>query len=602
MGKQSLVALDTDHIKQYVFATDKLKEIRGASSILDHLNRSIMKKVAEEPRFRAREVYAHGGSGLYLIQGDTDIAWEFGWRIQQEYSKMTHDGASITFVVQEVPETVQDAWTDDLHETLELLHYRLAAQKVSWLTEKEKSAAERTGEKRASLERLIAFPSHPFLRTCDACGLRYAEKRDTNEPLAEAIRGQYYCSVCLEKRTEDRQIKDGIDDLVARRMKKSADGRSQKLPFTWKKVIDALQENYSIPPGTERPEDFHALGNLSGRSGSKNYLAVIYADGNGMGQFLDNLKTLAEIKEAAETIDNALYQAIGAAISLHLPVAEGKSNTPRFPFDLLMVGGDDVMMVTPATPALDVAITLARKFHEQTRELTHKYNVNKDCSLSVGVVLAPVMYPFGMLYDLVEETLAFAKKEGAKRLKDQPAPGQTQVSAYGETLINFMTVTGSTSKAFDRAYELLHTKDKKVKMDERQEEAAFYATLRPYTIEELELLLKAIRDGRRMGLGRTKLHQVREAVLKKNLTTSVYDGLMVLRNWRSKQREFVMEHVYKLGGHYQKRYYDLEQPGSLFPRVIFPWFADGPATYRSSLLDFVELYDFVGYEGGADEN
>jgi hypothetical protein len=38
LGK-SLVAMDTDHIKQYVFATDKLKEIRGASSILDRLNR-----------------------------------------------------------------------------------------------------------------------------------------------------------------------------------------------------------------------------------------------------------------------------------------------------------------------------------------------------------------------------------------------------------------------------------------------------------------------------------------------------------------------------------------------------------------------------------
>lgn len=44
---KTLVALDTDHIKRYVFATNKLKEIRGASSILDHLNRILMKEVAE---------------------------------------------------------------------------------------------------------------------------------------------------------------------------------------------------------------------------------------------------------------------------------------------------------------------------------------------------------------------------------------------------------------------------------------------------------------------------------------------------------------------------------------------------------------------------
>ena len=46
MGKQSLVALDTDHIRGYVFETNKLQEIRGASSILDTLNRKTMLETA----------------------------------------------------------------------------------------------------------------------------------------------------------------------------------------------------------------------------------------------------------------------------------------------------------------------------------------------------------------------------------------------------------------------------------------------------------------------------------------------------------------------------------------------------------------------------
>jgi hypothetical protein len=41
----SLVAFDTDHIKEYVFGTDRLKEIRGASSLLDRLNRREMEEV-----------------------------------------------------------------------------------------------------------------------------------------------------------------------------------------------------------------------------------------------------------------------------------------------------------------------------------------------------------------------------------------------------------------------------------------------------------------------------------------------------------------------------------------------------------------------------
>jgi hypothetical protein len=41
----------------------------------------------------------------------------------------------------------------------------------------------------------------------------------------------------------------------------------------------------------------------------------------------------------------------------------------------------------------------------------------------------------------------------------------------------------------------------------------------------------------------------------------------------------------------------------MFPRVTFPWFADGKDTYRTFLLDFVELYDFVAGEevDSADE-
>ena len=134
------------------------------------------------------------------------------------------------------------------------------------------------------------------------------------------------------------------------------------------------------------------------------------------------------------------------------------------------------------------------------------------------------------------------------------------------------------------------------------QDAAFYATLRPYTPEQLEKLLNAVREGNRLALGRTKLHQVREAVLKKNLTTSVGEALAVLRNWRSRQREYVMQHIYTLGGMYQAAYKNEHNPASHFPRVTFPWFADGDKTYRTSLLDFVELYDFVAREEGVGDD
>jgi len=43
--RRSLVSYDTYRIKEYVFATGDLKEIRGASGILDELNRKETERV-----------------------------------------------------------------------------------------------------------------------------------------------------------------------------------------------------------------------------------------------------------------------------------------------------------------------------------------------------------------------------------------------------------------------------------------------------------------------------------------------------------------------------------------------------------------------------
>jgi hypothetical protein len=47
---------------------------------------------------------------------------------------------------------------------------------------------------------------------------------------------------------------------------------------------------------------------LRGGRDSKEYLALIYADGNGMGQVMEKQKTLKAMKERAELIDDAVYQ------------------------------------------------------------------------------------------------------------------------------------------------------------------------------------------------------------------------------------------------------------------------------------------------------
>ena len=641
VGK-SLVVLDTDHIKRYVFGTNRLKEIRGASSALDSLNRGEMKasaiKLAEELHTQIDVVFANGGSGLFLVHAGEDVAEQFAKEVQAEYRERTGGGASLTYAVQEIPENEtpdgkdNDIWNRCLRNELDLLQYRLQ-------------------EAKGCPNNIIALPSHPFMRPCDACGIEYAvhwgipgdpnreaaaekeaysqtQQGQTQEGTADvpplegdetpqeqapeeavqepeedaAEQEEFYCDSCCKKRMRDAVVKAEIRGAlrgVRRQMRRQLRGRrfsyqrgaqnviEPRDGYLWDSVINLLAkrgydlfEDGKIP---KRPDDFNEFSRFSG---AKGYLGLIYADGNSMGKRVMQLDTLQKRKDFAKVVDDAVYEAMAEAIVQHLPIEQG-----LFPFDILLIGGDDVVVVVPAAKALDVALTLTKEFQKLTKQKQEALK-SKDgaqvgeatpiegYTLSVGVVLAPTKYPFGLLRRLAEDTLKFAK---------QSAPG-------GQSRINFMTVTGSTSQSFKKVYETLRSKgttpaDKNVE---------FYATLRPYDPVELKSLLDAIRTGNQLSLGRTKLHQVREAVLQKNLTTSVRDGIAVLRNWKKKQREHVAEYVYSIGGRYQEPRRNENDPASLFPRVTFPWFADkdanGNDVYRTALLDFVELYDFVGGE------
>ncbi len=568
MGK-SLVMFDTENIKEYVFGTDKLREIRGASSVLDGLNRYGMYGVAEEIGLQVENVYTNGGDGLFLI--DSDKAQEYGRHVQYEYREKTGGGASVAFVEQKLPEhikMVEDA--KDIPEYLESMRWQLR-------------------EKKLTPQDTISLPSHPFMRPCDSCGVFYAAP-DEGRVIRDAGELQeLYCTGCQRKRQRDDKVKTHIEQRV--KPKKRSDDESNDIDdYLWDEVIGRLGEmQYDLSRNPQRPQDFNVFRTFKD---GKEYFALIYADANGMGKAFGSCNGLPEYQKLAETIDNAIYQAVCSAITQHLKVSDHvkPNDTPVFPFDILLMGGDDVLTVVPAIVALDVALTIATEFR-QAVQTAYPNDSTKHATLSVGIVLAPVNYPFGPLLDLVESTLKFAKKASAKARANATNPEQ-----FDDTRINFMTVTGSTSQDFDRVYRSLSRRTKQEGPPEKVEE--YYATLRPYDPVSLSTLLALIREGYGMGLGRTKLHQLREAVFKMNLTTSVVDGLALLRNWREKQRDYVLKQVYTFRGHYQVPRYDPQDPSTFFYRVTFPWFADGKDTYRTSLLDFVELYDFVA---GKDE-
>jgi hypothetical protein len=572
--QKSLVAFDTDHIKNYVFGTDKLKEIRGASSLLDRLNRTEMEKAAADLDISINCIYANGGSGLFIV--DKDNSREFERRVQQIYREQSKGKASVTCATQNLPKDVSEAniMTYDLKKDLDLLKYRLI-------------------ENKNSPNSVLALPSHPFITYCSSCGVEYAEKGSLDPQEV----GIFYCTSCVEKQKEDNRIKNHISRIIRDiRLYRAMNVEKVLRLDLWDRILWFLdREKYDLTRlGVDRPDDFNEFRQFAE---AKEYIGLIYADANNMGKIVDTLESPEKRRIFAFEVDKAIHQAMAIAIKQYLPVTDitrdGKT-VPVFPFDILLLGGDDIVMVTDAAKAMDVALTIATKFRELTDNEQIRKLTSLKLSLCVGVVLAPIKYPFGLLQDMAESALRFAKTSAAndrEKLKDQK-----KRETFDGTRINFQVVTGGSHPNFNETYKKTYQK-----VETWQE---FHASLRAYKPEDLELLLNAIREGHKLNLGRTKLHQLREAILEKNLTTSVQKGLATLRNWREKQRTYVVGQVYGFGQRRQMQRSDPHNPVSDFPRVTFPWFADGTHkgrdVYRTSLLDFIELYDFVTREGGSN--
>jgi len=567
---RSLVALDTDHIKGYVFATDTLKEIRGASSLLDRLNRTVMQELAESKPYNGKMIYANGGSGLFLI--DSAEATAFGAQIQLEYRKMTAHGASITFVVQplpsDAPDDLESIMDFPMRNTLALLRHRLRAQK---------------GHPPAYIDE----SSHPLMRLCDSCGVFYATEPD---------KANFFCQSCKNKQTEDESVKGYIDIWI----RQPGQRKSFESPL-WREVLSKLEHyNYRLSDNPKRPEDLNVFREFRG---AKDYLGLIYADANGMGKKLDELSTLRDVQDFAQRIDDAVFWATCQVIADHLPARERDKdkNTWVFPFDILLIGGDDIVLVTPAAQAMEVAYGLAEQFYlfankeqenRNPQEAQEKKKSEEAHSLSVSVILAPTNYPFSLLQTLAEDALKFAKKDGSKT-------DMRKKSDYGKTRVNFLVVSGSTSQSFDKVYGTLHRKDQAY-------QNSFYATMRPYTLEQLHFLLNMLKKGSKLALGRSKLHQLREAILQLNLSTSVTECLAVLRSWKKKQRNFVATKVYRTERKHPLYQWDDQHPAARFPIVTFPWLVDsredGTRRYQTLLLDFVELYDFIASAGDVQDD
>ena len=454
---------DTDAIKGYVYETDALPEIRGASEILqeveDEVRRLFQDKLAKEAL-----IYCSGGGFLAIVPASQ--AEELKQEIERLYRNETKT-ATIT-VVSSDPIGYADIgrglmpYDDAQVKALsgggvagDLLFSHFDALL------KERAKRKNFGELVAALAGRLqqakrAKPTVPFFETlpihrrCESCGKRAAERRDE-------VRGEWMCAICFEKRKE---------------------GRGGRRRFLHEFVRWAEARGLTV--SKKLPADLDTL------AGSEGRIALLYTDGNNMGDLLQFMPSPASYRHFSQVLEDATRDALFSAIVSAFGKKRLEDASKPLPFEIIALGGDDIVLIVPARYGWRLALYVLEEFerHEGVRKLQDELRERLGDSprrpvalnLSAGLAIADVKYPVSFLFTLAEGLLKEAKRE-AKRLARE-----TPTSTLCHLWLRAPVISEQARALLNSLYE----------REEHKPEGRIL-TGRPYTLKQAERLTELAR-------------------------------------------------------------------------------------------------------------
>jgi len=359
METRYLVVIDFPGIKQFVFGSDRLVEIRGASSILDKLNRERIPGVVKE-RFGSNKsqcIFAGGGAGQFIIDSDAESIHDLFEEIQAIVRRETGGAMRLIYGIADLKDGYLHALT---------------------------SAIGNLDIKKREFPFDIETNIHSgYLQECKSCS-GTAAKRTTFGDESRLL-----CPVCSIK--EDWGKEQELWDEFGR--------------FTGEDVKEFRKK---------RPNVFDKIGKCC--NAKQGFAALVYGDGNSMGRFVREIDSAETFKEFSSLVDSSVRDACYEALEKNCPERNG-----YIPAAILLLGGDDVMVYLAADTALGFASCFARAFERLTRERIEKSSSReffekrlgkKGFTISLGAVIAKSHTPISLMVSQAGELLASAKEKG----------------------------------------------------------------------------------------------------------------------------------------------------------------------------------------------
>ena len=395
---QKLMQIEVGSIQQYIFEGRRLREIRGASALLETANRTHVPSLVRQHASANAEVLRSTGSVTvvgFTIDPSDGAAGHIQDAVRQHYARHV-PGATCHIgevACQGIP----------LQQALNRLSYQMAMQE---------GAAPSTDDDLAAMD--------PLARYCDSCGLR-----PSADTLVVGDTGEVLCRVCLAKARHGIKVRGfRSDDSIIQRFARYAD----KSPG-WEgiDVADVL------------PDD---LTDVAGDGD----VALILTDGNRLGQRLRHLTDVSQYKRFAEGVAHVVEEATFSALAKFGP-RQSKRGGATLPWEILFLGGDDVLVATESTIALSIAQDIMEQVEQKSSALFDELGFAPpeeskqppQLSMATGVAVGPASYPFRALHDLAMQLEGTAKKRAYRAWETTHRDTSTidfhRITASGRTQI-----------------------------------------------------------------------------------------------------------------------------------------------------------------------
>ncbi|MCS7169386.1 MAG: HD domain-containing protein, partial [Candidatus Kapabacteria bacterium] len=478
-GPMCLLLGDADTIKGYVYEGNSLPEIRGGSEILQDIEEALRERFRDS---LAPECLIYCGGGGFLAFVPSSEAGHWRSEVEQLYARKTCV-ATVTVVISDpvgyselsrglAPydvESVRRLRAQGIVRDLFFAHYR--GENVAVRKNFGELVAFLTGKlQQAKRQKTVA----PFVETmsihrrCQSCGKRPASAWDT-------VRSEWLCSVCQEKRRKGRE------------------GRR------WF-IIDF--NNWMKWTQQGQPVEGKGAADLDGIAGPEGKIALLYADGNNIGDLLQRASSPAAYRHISQALERAVRESLFAA----LLETFGKERVEKgtLPFEIVALGGDDAIVIVPASAGWALGLAMAQHFsqHAKIQELQEELGNRStmvELTLSVGIAIADVKYPVQFLFTLAGGLLKEAKRLARTTRKPTVCHLWLRAPVLSET-------------AGQMLLALFHR--------EKQLGLRWWLTARPYTVEQGQQLHQIAR-----GL------QSFPASLRRSLAESLEKGVHVSLNY-----------------------------------------------------------------------